>query len=114
MVTVAAWLIIVLHCTNGHSNEGHGHFADTMEEALRLPAPTENKQQVNVTAVKQVLVNVDPITTSMTNHFAGLEVESPEEEHEVTSMVSRESCCAQQTGMHKPGCGSTAYCYLPD
>jgi hypothetical protein len=22
-------------------------------------------------------------------------------------------CCAQQTGMHILGCGSTAYCYLP-
>jgi hypothetical protein len=22
-------------------------------------------------------------------------------------------CCAQQTGVHGIGCGSTAYCYLP-
>jgi hypothetical protein len=29
-----------------------------MKEALRLLAPAENKQQVNVTAIKQVLVNV--------------------------------------------------------
>jgi hypothetical protein len=51
-----------------------------------LLAPTENKQQANITAVKQMLVNVDPITISMINRFAGLEVESPEEEREVTSM----------------------------
>jgi hypothetical protein len=57
-----------------------------MEEALGLLAPTENEQQVNVTAVKQVLVNVDPITASTTNSFARLEVESPEEEREVTFM----------------------------
>jgi hypothetical protein len=72
--------------TNGYSNERHIYFANKLEEALRLLAPTENKQQVNVTAVKQVLVNVDPITTSMTNRFASLEAENPEEEHEVTSM----------------------------
>jgi hypothetical protein len=32
----------------------------------------------------------------------------------VCSWPTGDNCCAQQTGMHKLGCGSTAYCYLPD
>jgi hypothetical protein len=27
-------------------------------------------------------------------------------------LAAKAFCCAQQTGMHEIGCGSTAYCYL--